>query len=32
MPPMRSTRRSPWRTGIIVFVVISFLLIEALAA
>jgi hypothetical protein len=30
MPPMRSTRRSPWRTGIIVFIVVSFLLIEAL--
>ena len=30
MPPMRSTRRSPWRTGIIIFIVVSFLLIEAL--
>jgi len=30
MPPLRSTRRSPWRTGIIIFVVVSFLLIEAL--
>jgi hypothetical protein len=30
MPPVRVTRRTPLRTGIIVFIIASFLLIEAL--
>jgi len=30
MPPLRVTLRTPLRTGIIIFVIVSFLLIEAL--
>ncbi len=30
MPPLRATGRTPLRTGIIVFIIVSFLLIEAL--
>jgi hypothetical protein len=30
MPPLRATRRTPLRTGIIILLIVSFLLIEAL--